>query len=125
MYSIDDQLVDRARIGDDYLQPLLAAVHRSPTRRPQCLCSASETGGVDMYVARIGGRYVLKRMPGTGPHHATACTSYTPPAELSGSAPLIGMAIREHPGSGITRLVFGFPLTRRPGRTGGGSSDDD
>ncbi|MFJ4649685.1 DUF1173 family protein [Nocardia sp. NPDC088792] len=112
MYAIDDQIIDRARVGDDYLQPLLAAVHRSPQRRPRCLCSAAETGGVDMYVARIGGRYVLKRMPGTGPHHSPACSSYIPPAELTGLAPLLGTAIREQPATGTTRLAFGFPLTR-------------
>ncbi|MVU80832.1 DUF1173 family protein [Nocardia sp. ET3-3] len=116
MYAIDDQLIDRFHICDDYLQPLLAAVHRSPGRRPRCLCSATETGGVDMYVARIGGRYVLKRMPGTGPHHAPACPSFTPPVELTGLAPLIGTAIREQPGTGLTRLTLGFPLTRHPAR---------
>lgn len=114
MYAIDDQLIDRTRIGDDYLQPLLATVHRSPQRRPRCLCSASETGGVDMYVARIGGRYVLKRMPGTGPHHTPSCSSYTPPAELTGLAPLLGTAIREQPSTGLTRLALGFPLARNP-----------
>lgn len=123
MYSIDDQMIDRARVGDDYLQPLLAPIHRSPQRRPRCLCSAPETGGVDMYVARIGGRYVLKRMPGTGPDHAPTCLSYTPPAELTGLAPLIGTAIREQPGTGITRLALGFPLTRYSSRSPGDGCD--
>lgn len=124
MFAIDDQIIDRARTGDDYLQPLLAAVHRSPHHRPRCLCSASETGGVDMYVARIGGRYVLKRMPGTGPHHAPICPSYTPPAELTGLAPLLGTAIREQPSTGVTRLALGFPLSRSVGRERGGGSAD-
>ncbi|WP_405136652.1 DUF1173 family protein [Nocardia sp. NBC_01388] len=123
MYAIDDQLIDRARVGDDYLQPLLAAFHRSPRRRPRCLCSASETGGVDMYVARIGGRYVLKRMPGTGPHHAPACSSYTPPAELTGLAALLGTAIREQPSTGLTRLTLSFPLTRNSSRRRSESTD--
>lgn len=122
MFAIADQIIDRSRSDDDYLQPLLAAVHRSSEHRPRCLCSASETGGVDMYVARVGGRYVLKRMPGTGPHHAPACPSYTPPAELTGLAPLIGTAIREQPTTGITRLALGFPLTRKPGRATAGAS---
>ncbi|WP_405132963.1 DUF1173 family protein [Nocardia sp. NBC_01388] len=116
MYAIDDQIIDRARVGEDYLQPLLAAVHCSPHHRPRCLCSASETGGVDMYVARISGRYVLKRMPGTGPHHASACASYTPPVELTGLAPLLGTAIREQPSTGLTRLALGFPMARSTGR---------
>ncbi|NNH73831.1 DUF1173 family protein [Nocardia uniformis] len=123
MYAIDDQVIDRARIGDDYLQPLLAAVHRNRSQRPRCLCSASETGGVDMYVARVGGRYVLKRMPGTGPHHAPGCSSYAPPAELTGLAPLIGTAIREQPNTGLTRLTLGFPLTHRPARAAATTSD--
>ncbi|MFI1919327.1 DUF1173 family protein [Nocardia sp. NPDC020380] len=127
MYAIDDQFIDRARLGDDQLQPLLAAVHRNPGHRPRCLCSAAETGGVDMYVARIGGRYVLKRMPGTGPHHSAGCLSYTPPAELTGIAPLVGTAIREQPNLGVTRLSLGFPLTRYSGRTkaadAGGDAD--
>lgn len=123
MYSIDDQTIDRARVGDDYLQPLLASIHRSPQRRPRCLCSAAETGGVDMYVARIGGRYVLRRMPGTGPDHAPTCISYTPPAELTGLAPLIGTAIREQPGTGITRLALGFPLIQSSSRPIGDAGD--
>ncbi|NNH71032.1 DUF1173 family protein [Nocardia uniformis] len=123
MYAIDDQVIDRARIGDDYLQPLLATAHRSRSQRPRCLCSASETGGVDMYVARVGGRYVLKRMPGTGPHHAPGCSSYAPPAELTGLAPLIGTAIREQPNTGLTRLTLGFPLTHHPSRTSVRNSD--
>lgn len=116
MYAIEDQVIERARISDDYLQPLLAAAHRTRSPRPRCLCSASETGGVDMYVARVGARYVLKRMPGTGPHHAPNCSSYAPPAELTGLAPLLGTAIREQPDTGLTRLTLSFPLTRHPTR---------
>ncbi|MBF6181828.1 DUF1173 family protein [Nocardia puris] len=102
---------------------MLAAVHRNVSLRPRCLCSASETGGVDMYVARVGGRYVLKRMPGTGPHHAPGCSSYAPPANLTGLAPLLGTAIREQPNTGLTRLALGFPLTHRPARASTTTSD--
>ncbi|MFF3569239.1 DUF1173 family protein [Nocardia jiangxiensis] len=113
MYSLDGQTLDlRGEAG----QQVLADIHRDPSRRPGCLCNPSEDGGVPMYVARIGDRYYLKRMPGSGPEHTPDCGSWSPPAELSGLAPLLGTAIRDNPDTGTTRLGLGFALTRHPGR---------
>ena len=69
-----------------------------------------------MYIARLADGYIVKRMPETGDRHAPDCPSYEPPAELSGVRPLLGTAIREDPGTGLTMLKLGFSLSRRPGR---------
>ena len=51
---------------------------------PVCLCCPE---GVAMYIARLGDRHILKRMPGTGPQHDVDCDSYEPPSGLSGDGP--------------------------------------
>lgn len=43
--------------------------------RPRCLC---QPDGVEMYVARLGGGYIVKRMPSTGGQHASGCQSFEP-----------------------------------------------
>src|SRR4051812_14709935 len=100
--------------GDDHpqLQAALATVHHNPDR-PACLCREP---AVPMYVAKVGGHYLLKRMPGTGPQHDPACDSYEPPAELSGLGEVLGSAIQENVEDGTTSLKFAFSLTRLPGR---------
>ena len=50
-------------------------------QRPRCMCLVE---GIEMYVARLGDGYIVKRMPDTGSHHAPDCPSYEPPAESSG-----------------------------------------
>ncbi|MFN3808990.1 MAG: DUF1173 family protein [Roseateles asaccharophilus] len=84
-------------------------------RRPRCLCRPE---GIEMYIARLADGHIVKRMPGTGDRHAPACTSFEPPAELSGVRPLLGSAIREDPETGLIQLKLGFPMSRRPGRPG-------
>ncbi len=83
--------------------------------------------GVEMYVARLGDGYIVKRMPETGKHHAPDCPSYEPPAEFSGLGQVLGSAITENPATGETRLQLDFPLTKMPGRSQlpptGGDSD--
>lgn len=86
--------------------------------------------GVEMYVARLAGSnrgYIVKRMPGTGSHHAPDCPSYEPPAEFSGLGQVLGSAITEDPATGETTLKLDFPLARMPGRStmppAGGESD--
>ncbi|MQY18961.1 DUF1173 family protein [Nocardia macrotermitis] len=93
-YSLDGEHLDL--LGEPG-QHVLADIRRDPSRWPGCLCNPSEDGGVPMYVARIGDRYYLKCMPGSGPDHAPDCGSWSPPAELSGLAPLLGTAIRDNP----------------------------
>jgi len=83
-------------------------------RRPRCLC---RPGGVEMYVARLGDGYIVKRMPETGSSHAADCPSFEPPAEFSGLARALGTAIVENPVSGETSLKLAFPLSRSRGPT--------
>lgn len=93
-------------------------------QRPRCMCLVE---GVEMYVARLGEGYIVKRMPDTGSHHAPDCPSYEPPAEFSGLGQVLGSAITEDPATGETTLKLDFPLTKMPGRSqtpsAGGESD--
>ena len=83
-------------------------------QRPRCLCLAE---GAEMYVARLGGGYIVKRMPDTGSHHAPDCPSYEPPADFSGLGQVLGSAITEDPATGETALKLDFPLAKMPGRS--------
>lgn len=83
-------------------------------QRPRCMCLVE---GVEMYVARLGKGYIVKRMPDTGSHHAPYCPSYEPPAEFSGLGQVLGSAIIEDPATGETTLKLDFPLTKLPGRS--------
>lgn len=51
--------------------------------RPRCLCVAAAP---EMYIAKVGGGFIVKRMPETGLLHAAGCESYCPPEHLSGLA---------------------------------------
>jgi len=97
-------------------------------QRPRCMCLGGYDGrGIEMYVARLGEGYIVKRMPDTGCHHAPNCPSYEPPAEFSGLGQVLGSAITEDPATGETTLKLDFPLTKMPGRSqmppAGGDSD--
>ncbi|MBV8503272.1 MAG: DUF1173 domain-containing protein [Paucibacter sp.] len=96
--------------GSPHLASAIAWAYAA-RRRPRCLCRPD---GVEMYVARFGGRYVVKRMPDTGSNHAPPCPSFEPPAACSGLDRLLGSAIIEDPTSGITRLRLGFPMSIQP-----------
>ena len=92
------------------------------------MCLQRDSGpSIEMYVARLGQGYIVKRMPETGGHHAPDCPSYEPPAECSGLGQVLGSAITEDPATGETTLRLDFPLSRIPGRSAappsGGSSD--
>lgn len=93
-------------------------------QRPRCLCAPD---GTEMYVARLGEGYIVKRMPDTGNHHAPDCPSYEPPAEYSGLGQVLGSAIIEDSITGETLLKLDFPLTKMPERSQmppvGGESD--
>ena len=93
-------------------------------QRPRCMCLVE---GVEMYVARLGEGYIVKRMPATGSHHAPDCPSYEPPAEFSGLGQVLGSAITEDPATGETTLRLDFPLSKMPGRStippAGGEAD--
>lgn len=92
--------------------PALARAQASH-ERPQCLC---RTPHPLMYIARAGQTYIVKRMPNTGAHHAPTCTSYEPPAELSGLGEVVGSAIKEDADTGITTLKLDFALLRTGAR---------
>ncbi|UUX95384.1 DUF1173 domain-containing protein [Aquabacterium sp. J223] len=103
----------RFEIGSPGFADAVADAHASH-QRPRCLCLAE---GVEMYVARLGEGYIVKRMPDTGSHHAPDCPSYEPPAEFSGLGQVLGSAITEDPATGETTLKLNFPLTKMPGRS--------
>jgi hypothetical protein len=102
----------KIRSDDSGFDQALAAVHGSKSR-PRCLCIGA---GVEMYIARIQGKYVIKRMPDSGGSHHPSCDSYEPPAELSGLGQVMGTAIQESPDTGITALKFDFSLSKTGGR---------
>jgi Protein of unknown function (DUF1173) len=97
--------------GDLGLQEVLALVHDTP-ERPRCLCVP---GGVEMYVARHR-RYLVKRMPDTGQHHAAGCPSFEPDAAQSGLGALVGEAVIERE-PGRVELRVEFPWTRVAGHS--------
>ncbi|SDR63800.1 Protein of unknown function [Rhizobiales bacterium GAS113] len=101
-------------LGAAQLSELLAKAY-SAHHRPVCLCCSPN---VPMYVARIGGRHILKRMPGTGPRHDPSCDSYEAPYELSGFGHVAGSAIQENVEDGVTVLKLDFSLSK----TGGNSA---
>lgn len=113
----------RYEVGSQGFVEAIADAHTAH-HRPRCMCLVD---GVEMYVARLGEGYIVKRMPETGSHHAPNCPSYEPPAELSGLGQVLGSAITEDPATGETTLKLDFPLTRLPGRSqmppAGGDSD--
>lgn len=81
--------------------------------RPLCLC---RDPAPEMYIAKFEDRYLIKRMPGSGVKHSPDCDSYEPPPELSGLGQVLGSAIQEDVGEGITRIKLDFPLKKLPGR---------
>ena len=103
----------RFEIGARGFAEAVANAHAA-RHRPRCMCLAE---GVEMYVARLGERYIVKRMPETGSKHAPDCPSYEPPAEFSGLGQVLGSAITEDPATGDTTLTLDFPLSKMPGRS--------
>lgn len=118
LYQIGANTVEK---GADNFEALLGAAYGA-RERPKCLC---RPGGIDMYVARIDGRYVIKRMPYTADDHDPACTSYEPPPELSGLGEVLGSAIIEVPEQNATTLKLQFALTKSSGRAAPKPGDGD
>lgn len=98
--------------NDARLKDALAAIYGSPNR-PLCTC---RTPGVEMYVAKLGHQYIIKRMPHSGALHMPACDSYEPPAELSGLGEVMGGAIQTNLADGVTTLKFDFALSKNGAR---------
>lgn len=102
-------------------QQQLGQMYRAK-QRPLCPC---RTPGIEMYIAKVGDRYVIKRMPDTGPMHNPECDSYEPPPELSGLGEVLGSAIKEDAESGLTELRFSFSMTHIAGRKPVTSSSEE
>lgn len=120
VYRLNDRVWDD---GDQGFIDLLPQAYSSKTR-PLCQCRAP---GVEMYIAKVQDRYLVKRMPNTGGDHDPSCDSYEPPAELSGLGQVKGSAIQENPDEGTTALKLNFSLSKGASRIapspGGGESD--
>jgi hypothetical protein len=99
-------------------QQVLSRVYDS-AERPRCLCVP---GGIEMYVAHHR-HYQVKRMPDTGSRHHPGCPSYEMPAQLSGLGPLLGEAVLETAGAGVS-LQVDFPWSRSVGRAAVGGAGD-
>jgi hypothetical protein len=93
------------------LQSHLKAAYAAGGRhaRPRCMCVPE---GVEMYISRVAGHYLVKRMPGGGRHHDPMCGAYEPPAEVSGLGQVMGTAITEDPVEDTTVLKLDFSLSR-------------
>lgn len=91
----------------------IAAAH-AEHNRPRCLCLRD---GIEMYVARLGNEFIVKRMPNTGSQHAPHCLSYEPPPDLSGLGQVLGSAITEDPATGEATLRLDFALSKIAGRS--------
>ena len=108
-YRISGQTVDS---NDPQFATMLGSVYGTQNR-PLCLCREP---GLEMYIAKVDGRFLCKRMPNSGPTHVPACDSYEPPPELSGLGQVMGTAIQENPDDGITTLKLDFSLTKNASR---------
>ncbi|MGY8527591.1 DUF1173 domain-containing protein [Paracidovorax citrulli] len=110
MLKIADKMFapDDPRIGD-----ALASIYGS-SQRPLCMCRGK---GVEMYIAKLGQNYHVKRMPHSGSSHAVNCDSYEPPAELSGLGEVMGGAIQTNLADGLTTLKFDFALSKNGSRS--------
>lgn len=108
-YDIDSQRLDVQAPG---FAQAIARAHAMQLR-PRCMC---QPGGVETYVAKINGGYVVKRMPETGNQHAASCPHFEPSADANGFGPLLGTAIRENPATGLTALRVDFAMSRLPPR---------
>lgn len=86
--------------------------------RPLCLCRKP---GVPTYIAKIGGQYLVKRMPLSGESHDPGCEAFEPQWSTSALDSLMGNAIRRDDATGRVSLKLGFGLaktgTRNPGNS--------
>lgn len=77
--------------------------------RPLCPCREPPT---TMYIAKVNGHYIVKRMPNTGNDQDLECKSYEIPSGLSGLGQVMGSAINENVEDGLTTLRFDFSLSK-------------
>jgi hypothetical protein len=87
-------------------QERLARAHAA-RQRPICGCTEARP---ELYIAHLGDRYLVKRMPQTGPDHALHCPAFEAPEGISGLGPLVGTAVSWSE-DGEVALKLDFPLT--------------
>jgi len=95
--------------GED-LQRAIDAATDIRSQRPVCMCLPSDP--LEMYVAKVNGRHVIKRMPDTGHLHDPACASYEAPATVSGITEVDGRAILHDQDTELVTLRLGFSLSK-------------
>ena len=104
-YSFGGHIVDR---DNPLFDELLTQAYKNK-ERPHCLCSDS---GIEMYIAKIGENFILKRLPYSGQNHQPDCDSFEIPAELSGKEAVLQKAISEDEDTGLISLKFDFSLSK-------------
>lgn len=97
--DMDDEVLTQAILQECYKKSL----------RPICACYPEKK--IELYIAKVGEIYVLKRMPNTANEHHFNCTSYEPPSELSGLGEVMGEAIKID-AEGNSVLKFDFSLSK-------------
>jgi hypothetical protein len=110
-------------IFDEETPELQSLLEKAYERKQRPLCRCREPA-IPMYIARLDGQHLIKRMPLTGRDHDPLCPSYEPPYELSGLGPLIGNAIQIDEKSGMTALKLDFSLSKRGGRAAAAPTEE-
>ena len=109
---------------DDSSPEFLPQLERAYEQKLRPLCQCREPP-VPMYIARMDGQFLVKRMPLSGRQHDPGCLSYDPPYELSGLGPLIGNAIQIDAATGAAMLRLDFSLSKRGNRSTSTSSSSE
>lgn len=99
LVNVEDDVLTQAILQDCYQKGI----------RPTCSCLPDKN--IEMYIAKIGDNYVLKRMPNSADQHHFDCLSYEPPNEISGLGEVMGEAIKTDE-TGASVLKFEFSLSK-------------
>lgn len=95
----DDEVLSQAILEECYKKSI----------RPICACLPEKA--IELYIAKVGESYVLKRMPNSANAHDFNCVSYEPPVEISGLGEVAGDAIKTD-ADGNSILKFDFSLSK-------------
>ncbi|HEE5902731.1 DUF1173 family protein [Acinetobacter baumannii] len=99
LVNVEDDVLTQAILQDCYQKGI----------RPTCSCLPDKN--IEMYIAKIGDNFVLKRMPNSADQHHFDCLSYEPPNEISGLGEVMGEAIKTDE-TGASVLKFEFSLSK-------------
>lgn len=99
----------------------IAPIHSADAKdsRPRCLCKYPNP---PMYLSAFGGRFVIKRMPGTGYLHHPHCLHYQPPADPPFSVDSGANSRRAVEDPFILKLAF--HLNKRPSQAAPSAASD-